>query len=467
MPKSKLIICFMIFWIAAGCQHTGRQQMADQSLKGQSSIIEQASETDPLYKEPTVVKGDPGQEFAQEDPAGEPGDKTPEIEAQAGIESVQIDPADDAAALEAEALPSAQQRIDQALELCNFAQQMWEKGKLEEALSNLDSAYYSILEIDPEKNPEFNQQKEDIRYLISKRILEIYASRQIVVNGQHNEIPITMNRHVKKEIKRLTGPERKFFIQSMERSHRYRPFIVGELKMAGEVQVGLLPREGGRRGRLDVAFRYFPMLCVGGDLFDVVETADGGTAFFISDVSGHGVGAAFVTAMIKTSVLAYSGSSLAVADLVSRVNAAIANLVSGDRFVTAFFGILNAEGTKIEYVNAGHLYPLLIRAGTKAMDHLESTEFPLGIVDEFEFTAEQVDVSVGDRLVLYTDGIIEAPNDANEQFGMARFEKSVVSHGQGDLETLVDGVIKDLMEFAGRDTFDDDVNLVACEVVEP
>ncbi len=230
MPKSKLIICFMIFWIAAGCQHTGRQQMADQSIKGQSSVLEQASETDPLHKEPPVIQGDPGQESAQE---LAPEDKAPEIEAQAGIESVEIDPTDGGPACEQETLPSAQQRIDQALELCNFAQQMWEKGKLEEALSNLDSAYYSILEIDPEKNPEFNQQKEDIRYLISKRILEIYASRQIVVNGQHNEIPITMNRYVKKEIKRLTGPERKFFIQSMERSHRYRPFIVAELKKAG------------------------------------------------------------------------------------------------------------------------------------------------------------------------------------------------------------------------------------------
>jgi len=127
----------------------------------------------------------------------------------------------------------AQEKIDQALELCNFAQQMWENGKIEEALSNLDSAYYSILEVDPELYPEFNQQKEDIRYLISKRILEIYASRQIVVNGQHNEIPITMNAHVEKEIKRLTGPERKFFIQSLERSGRYRPFIVSELKKAG------------------------------------------------------------------------------------------------------------------------------------------------------------------------------------------------------------------------------------------
>lgn len=128
---------------------------------------------------------------------------------------------------------NAQEKVDQALELCNYAQQMWEKGKIEEALTNLDSAYYSILEIDPDSHPEFNQQKEDIRYLISKRILEIYASRQIVITGEHDEIPIILNRYVKKEIKRLTGPERKFFIQSLERSHRFRPFIVAELKKAG------------------------------------------------------------------------------------------------------------------------------------------------------------------------------------------------------------------------------------------
>ncbi len=127
----------------------------------------------------------------------------------------------------------AQNRIDQALELCNYAQQMWEKGKLEEALTSLDSAYYSILKIDSQNHPEFNQQKEDIRYLISKRILEIYASRQIVANGLHDEIPITLNRYVEKEIKRLTGPERKFLEQSIERSQRYRPFIVAELKKSG------------------------------------------------------------------------------------------------------------------------------------------------------------------------------------------------------------------------------------------
>ncbi len=126
-----------------------------------------------------------------------------------------------------------QEKIDQALELCNFAQKMWEEGELEDALGNLDSAYYLILEIDLQSSPELSQQKEDIRYLISKRILEIYASRQIVVTGRHEVIPITLNAHVDREIKRLTGRERKFLIQSIERSARYRPFIVQELKKAG------------------------------------------------------------------------------------------------------------------------------------------------------------------------------------------------------------------------------------------
>jgi len=126
-----------------------------------------------------------------------------------------------------------QEKIDQALELCDYAQQMWEKGNIDEALTSLDSAYSNILDIDSEITSELNQQKEDIRYLISKRILEIYASRQILVNGQHNEIPITLNKHVQDEIKRLTGPERKFFIQSLERSEKFRPFILSELKKAG------------------------------------------------------------------------------------------------------------------------------------------------------------------------------------------------------------------------------------------
>ncbi|MBI9087657.1 MAG: LysM peptidoglycan-binding domain-containing protein [Desulfobacterium sp.] len=128
---------------------------------------------------------------------------------------------------------AAQEEIDQALELCDSAQTLWEKGELENALAQLDMAYATILDLDIDTHPQLNQQKEDIRYMISKRILEIYASRNIVINGNHDAIPLTMNTYVQKEIKRLTGPEKRFFIQSMERAGRYQPFIAAELKKAG------------------------------------------------------------------------------------------------------------------------------------------------------------------------------------------------------------------------------------------
>jgi membrane-bound lytic murein transglycosylase D len=133
----------------------------------------------------------------------------------------------------AEAATFEQVKIDQALELINMAQEMWEAGRLEHALSHLDDAYSFILEVDTEQSTDFSQQKEDVRFLISKRILEIYASRQVVVAGSHDEIPITLNDHVKKEIERLTGPEKNFFINSLERSSRYRPYITAQLKAAG------------------------------------------------------------------------------------------------------------------------------------------------------------------------------------------------------------------------------------------
>ena len=126
-----------------------------------------------------------------------------------------------------------QEGIDHALELCESAQSFWEAGDLESALNELDIAYATILDLDLKDQPELNQQKEDIRYMIAKRILEIHASRHIVVTGEHNAIPLVLNAHVKKEIKRFTGPERSFFLRSLKRGGRYRPYIVKELKKAG------------------------------------------------------------------------------------------------------------------------------------------------------------------------------------------------------------------------------------------
>jgi len=126
-----------------------------------------------------------------------------------------------------------QNNIDHALQIYRLAQKMWEEGKLDDALVNLDKAYDTILKLNSDLPPEIDQQKDDLRYMISKRVLEIYASRHIVVNGKHNAIPLTMNQHVERQIKRFTQTERKFFIESLERAARYRPYMVAEFKKAG------------------------------------------------------------------------------------------------------------------------------------------------------------------------------------------------------------------------------------------
>jgi sigma-B regulation protein RsbU (phosphoserine phosphatase) len=239
-----------------------------------------------------------------------------------------------------------------------------------------------------------------------------------------------------------------------------------ELSMAREVQLGLLPREGGRRGRLHVAFRYLPMRFVGGDLFDVLVGPEGQTAFFVSDVSGHGVSAALITAMVKTSILGQAQHLGSIADLVNRVNQVVCGLAGADRFVTAFFGLLDAQGGQLHYINAGHPPALLARRGERAVEHLQPTEVPLGFLDDVEYSPAATSVAPGDRIVLYTDGITEAPGAAEEQYGVGRLEQSLMAHAGLPLDELVEKTIQDLIQFHGRDTFDDDVNLLVCEVAE-
>ncbi|MBW1670907.1 MAG: LysM peptidoglycan-binding domain-containing protein [Deltaproteobacteria bacterium] len=126
-----------------------------------------------------------------------------------------------------------QDLLDAALDYCKTSQEFWAEGYLNKAIYALDQAYEFILKVDPESDPKFIQQKEDLRFMISKRILEIHASRYTAVNGNHNAIPLVMNSHVKQEIKKFQGNEKKFFIESYKRSGKYRDKIVNALKEAG------------------------------------------------------------------------------------------------------------------------------------------------------------------------------------------------------------------------------------------
>lgn len=127
-----------------------------------------------------------------------------------------------------------QSKLDEALDFYQASQDFWQQGELDNALQSLDQAYALITEADAFELPDLNQQKDDLRFMISKRILEIYASRHITAKGNHNAIPLIMNKHVQKEIDRFTDKNcRDFFINSYKRSGRYRQYILAELKKAG------------------------------------------------------------------------------------------------------------------------------------------------------------------------------------------------------------------------------------------
>ncbi len=123
--------------------------------------------------------------------------------------------------------------LDTALESCNTAQELWSQNNPEKAIDALDEAYQLLLKVDTESHPELVRQTEDLRFMISKRILEIYTSRFTTVNGSNKEIPLTMNANVEREIKSFQGYEREFFTEGVKRSGKYREAMVKALKEAG------------------------------------------------------------------------------------------------------------------------------------------------------------------------------------------------------------------------------------------
>ena len=152
-------------------------------------------------------------------------------------ESAPLDPlmkakADEASSPDADGLTN-QELIDSALEFCQASTDYWERGDLDNAVAALDEAYSLILKVRVNGDADLLQQKEDLRFTISKRIVEVYASRFTVAGGDYNAIPLVMNDHVRRELELFKGRERNFFMTSYSRSGRYRPAIVRALKEAG------------------------------------------------------------------------------------------------------------------------------------------------------------------------------------------------------------------------------------------
>jgi phosphoserine phosphatase RsbU/P len=238
---------------------------------------------------------------------------------------------------------------------------------------------------------------------------------------------------------------------------RERQRLEQEINIARDIQQALLPRNFRDYPHLSVSGCNFPCLSVGGDYFDVFSLGENRTAFLIADVSGKGLGAAVVTTMLQG---ALSGMTLGIepARVFNHLNRFLCNHTEVGRYATVFFGILDGDG-HVEYINAGHPSPVLIRCGV-AREAFTEGSYPVGLVPEAEYSAASLKLEPGDTLVLFSDGVTEAMDPTDQLFGAARLREVLTAHCDTPLDEMQKAVLDAVQNFSRGASQADDLTLL-------
>lgn len=232
------------------------------------------------------------------------------------------------------------------------------------------------------------------------------------------------------------------------------------LRLAQRIQRNILPNERTypRRKELEFSSSYHSLDSVGGDFFDIIRVGRNSYGFLIADVSGHGVPAAMVTTMAKVSFNTHANFGSAPGEICSKVNADILRLLGEDRahYLTAYLGILDLETGIFSYTNAGHHPALLLHPSRKDVTLLGNPSPFIGYFEEVRYATEQIALERGQRLLLYTDGLVEAMKPRDEMYDHPRLIQYASKHRTRPLREFVEGLIQDVRTFcAGREPTDD------------
>jgi phosphoserine phosphatase RsbU/P len=238
---------------------------------------------------------------------------------------------------------------------------------------------------------------------------------------------------------------------------RERQRLEQEIGIARDIQQALLPKNFRDFPHLAVTGVNFPCLSVGGDYFDVFPLDERRTAFLLADVSGKGLGAALLTTMLQG---ALSGMTLGTdpARVFNHVNRFLCDHAEVGRYATMFFGILHDAG-KLEYINAGHPSPILIRGGT-AEEAFTEGSFPVGLVPEAEFSSTTLQLEPNDTLVLYSDGVTEAMDPDEQLYGNGRLKGVLAGKNEMPLDQIQQAVLESVENFARGARQADDLTIL-------
>jgi sigma-B regulation protein RsbU (phosphoserine phosphatase) len=225
----------------------------------------------------------------------------------------------------------------------------------------------------------------------------------------------------------------------------------------------LVPAEPLRLGAWHVEGRLVPAKQVGGDLYDYFTLDAQRVALVIADVSGKGVPAALLVSTVASTVRAFADGNLTPKPLVEQVNRAAVRSSAAGKFVTFFYGELDHVQGRLRYVNAGHNFPRLRRASGE-VEWLEAGGTPLGLFEGVPYEQGELAFAPGDALLLFSDGISEAVDGFNQEYGEDRLEALWKQHGAGPARAMLDLVYDDVVRFRGAAAQNDDMTMV---VVSP
>ncbi|MEX0879253.1 MAG: SpoIIE family protein phosphatase [Thermoanaerobaculia bacterium] len=196
-----------------------------------------------------------------------------------------------------------------------------------------------------------------------------------------------------------------------------------ELELAAAIQRQILPRDLPRVPGLEIAARNVPTRQVGGDYFDLFPLSLGRLGFLVADVSGKGIPAALLVSTVHAAVHLQIDEAPTIADLMGRIDRHLQKYAATRKFLTCFFGVIEPDSGLLRYVSAGHNPALLRRAAGGGVEQVKATGVPLGMFPNASWKEETVVLEPGDLLCVYTDGVTEALNAADEEFGMDRLAR--------------------------------------------
>jgi phosphoserine phosphatase RsbU/P len=244
----------------------------------------------------------------------------------------------------------------------------------------------------------------------------------------------------------------------MRRTEATLQSIEHELATARKMQRNLLPQGPPAVQGVSVVARFQPMTAVGGDFYDYAADA-GGLAVLVADVTGHGVPAALTAAMVKVAFAAERDGASHPAAALAHVNRTLMD-ANASGFVTAAWVYLDPAAGRLTYAAAGHPPMLVWRASSRTVDRVTENGLLMGAFAEAAYTETGLPIHPGDRVLLYTDGVMEAANAADEEFGLDRLTAVLAETAALDLSAQADAILAGLAAWRGTVPPGDDVTLV-------